>query len=76
MAGVLTGGIGLAAASYPDAWLRLFGNDPAMLATGSQYLRLVGPFYGFFGVGLALYFAAKAPDRLDGPWSPASSEWP
>ena len=67
MAGVLTGGIGLAAASYPDAWLRLFGNDPAMLATGSQYLRLVGPFYGFFGVGLALYFAAQGTGQVGWP---------
>jgi Na+-driven multidrug efflux pump len=35
-----------------------------MLAVGSQYLRIVGPFYGFFGGGLALYFASQGAGRL------------
>jgi putative MATE family efflux protein len=51
--------VGVAAAIWPTAWLGLFGSDPAMLATGSAYLRAVGPFYGFFGLGLALYFASQ-----------------
>ncbi|WP_093568322.1 MATE family efflux transporter [Methylobacterium sp. 174MFSha1.1] len=66
-AGVLTEAIGLAAALYPTGWLALFGGDPAMLATGSSYLRLVGPFYGFFGFGLALYFAAQGAGRVGWP---------
>jgi putative MATE family efflux protein len=61
---VLTETIGLAAALFPNAWLTLFGHDPAMLATGSAYLRAVGPFYGFFGLGLALYFASQGAGRL------------
>ena len=28
------------------------------------YLRLVGPFYGFFGLGLVLYFASQGAGRL------------
>ena len=28
------------------------------------YLRAVGPFYGFFGVGLVLYFASQGAGRL------------
>ena len=28
------------------------------------YLRIVGPFYGFFGLGLALYFASQGAGRL------------
>ena len=51
--------IGVAAALWPRAWLALFGADPAVLETGSAYLRVVGPFYGFFGLGLALYFASQ-----------------
>ena len=35
-----------------------------MMATGSQYLRIVGPTYGFFGLGLALYFASQGAGRL------------
>jgi Na+-driven multidrug efflux pump len=38
-----------------------------MLATGSAYLRAVGPFYGFFGLGLALYFASQGAGRLTWP---------
>ncbi|MFG1188440.1 hypothetical protein [Xanthobacter flavus] len=36
-----------ATAFFPEAWLHLFSAEPAMVATGSAYLR-----------GLALYFAA------------------
>jgi Na+-driven multidrug efflux pump len=56
---VLTETIGLAAAFRPSAWLGLFGHDPRMIETGSAYLRAVGPAYGFFGLGLALYFASQ-----------------
>jgi Na+-driven multidrug efflux pump len=56
---VLAEAVGVAAAIWPEAWLGLFGSDPAMLQIGSAYLRAVGPFYGFFGLGLALYFASQ-----------------
>ncbi|RZL91005.1 MAG: MATE family efflux transporter [Variovorax sp.] len=64
MAFVLTETIGLAAALFPRPWLLLFGNDPAMLEAGTQYLQAAGPFYGFFGVGLVLYFASQGAGRL------------
>lgn len=64
MAFAMTETIGLAAALWPEAWLGLFGADPRMLATGSAYLRSVGPAYGFFGLGLALYFASQGAGRL------------
>ena len=63
----LTEAIGLAAAIWPRAWLGLFGSDPAMLATGMAYLRHVGPTYGFFGLGLSLYFASQGAGRLGWP---------
>jgi putative MATE family efflux protein len=59
-----TESIGLAAAIWPSAWLNLFGDDPTMVATGSDYLRFVGPMYGFFGLGLALYFASQGAGKL------------
>ncbi|HEX3469228.1 MAG TPA: MATE family efflux transporter [Candidatus Elarobacter sp.] len=59
--------IGGAAALWPVAWLGLFGHDPGMLATGSAYLRAVGPFYGFFGLGLAVYFASQGAGKLGWP---------
>jgi putative MATE family efflux protein len=64
---VLTGTIGIAAALFPAAWLTLFDNDPAMIAAGSTYLRIVGPFYGFFGLGMALYFASQGAGALKWP---------
>ena len=64
LAGLVTEAIGLAAAFRPEAWLTLFGDDPAMVATGARYLQLVGPFYGFFGAGLALYFASQGAGRV------------
>jgi putative MATE family efflux protein len=56
--------IGLAAAFAPNAWLSLFDTAPAMIDAGSRYLRIVGPVYGLFGLGMALYFAAQGAGRL------------
>ena len=67
LAFVVTEAIGVTAAIWPTAWLGLFGHDPDMLATGSAYLRTVGPAYGFFGLGLALYFASQGAGRLFWP---------
>jgi putative MATE family efflux protein len=56
--------IGFAAAAAPYAWLSLFGNAPAMIDAGSRYLHTVGPVYGLFGLGMALYFASQGAGRL------------
>jgi MATE family, multidrug efflux pump len=64
LAFALTESIGVVAAVWPQAWLGLFGDDPRVIETGSAYLRLVGPTYGFFGLGLALYFASQGAGRL------------
>jgi len=67
IAGVITEVIGIAAALFPHAWLTLFGADETMLTVGTRYLQIVGPFYGFFGAGLALYFASQGAGRLGWP---------
>jgi putative MATE family efflux protein len=59
--------VGVAAAIWPEAWLGLFGDDPGMLATGVTYLHFAGPAYGFFGLGLSLYFASQGAGRLAWP---------
>ncbi|WP_426303879.1 MATE family efflux transporter [Acidovorax facilis] len=64
MAFVMAEAIGLWAAAFPHAWLSLFNSDPAMLEAGALYLRTVGPVYGFFGLGLVLYFASQGAGRL------------
>ena len=63
----LTETVGVWAALAPLSWLSLFDSDPAMLAAGTHYLRTVAPFYGFFGVGIALYFASQGAGRLGWP---------
>jgi len=67
MEAAVTETIGLAAALFPGAWLGLFSHDPDVLAAGAAYLRIVGPVYGFFGLGLALYFASQGAGRLTWP---------
>jgi putative MATE family efflux protein len=64
MAFALTEAIGLLAAFWPAAWMGLFTRDADVVAVGSAYLRVVGPSYGFFGLGLALYFASQGAGRL------------
>jgi Na+-driven multidrug efflux pump len=64
---VITETIGIAAAIWPHLWLERFSADPRLIETGSAYLRSVGPFYGFFGLGLALYFASQGAGRLFWP---------
>jgi MATE family, multidrug efflux pump len=56
--------IGLCAAAFPRAWLSLFDSDAAMIDAGSRYLHAVGPVYGLFGLGMALYFASQGAGRL------------
>ena len=59
-----TEAIGLWAAFFPHAWLSLFAADPAILEAGTIYLQTVGPTYGFFGLGLILFFASQGAGKL------------
>lgn len=63
----ITETIGLTAAIFPLSWLMLFGNEQAMLNAGTQYLQVVGPLYGFFGLGQVLHFASQGAGRLFWP---------
>jgi Na+-driven multidrug efflux pump len=60
----VTEAIGIVAALWPGVWLSPFSTDAHVIETGSAYLRLVGPTYGFYGLGLALYFASQGAGRL------------
>ena len=59
--------IGLLAALFPHAWLGLFTTDPAVLAAGTRYLRIVAPSYGAVSVGMILYFACQGRARMVWP---------
>jgi Na+-driven multidrug efflux pump len=55
--------IGLVAALDPHLWLDIFSRDAAVFDAGRRYLAVVGPVYGLYGTGLALYFAAQGAGR-------------
>jgi Na+-driven multidrug efflux pump len=57
----------------PAAWTGLFSTDPAVLAAGGAYLRIVGPFYPVLGIGIALYFASLGAGRVMRPVLAASA---
>jgi len=56
--------IGVTVALLPLAWVGLFSADPAVLESGSRYLRTVAPFYPFLAISIALYFASQGAGRV------------
>jgi putative MATE family efflux protein len=64
VAACVTGAVGVLAAVFPLAWVGQFSADPGVQAVGSTYLRIVGPTFALFGLGLALYFAAQGSGHL------------
>jgi putative MATE family efflux protein len=64
MAAAVCLAIGLTVAIVPDTWVRLFSDDPAVRAAGASYLRIAGPCYPLFGIGMALYFASQGAGQV------------
>ena len=65
----VTGLVGLAVALWPALWLAHFTADPQAYAFGVRYLTIVAPFYGFFGGGMALYFASQGTGNMTWPFT-------
>ncbi len=65
--------LGTAVAIFPMLWMQWFSTDPEIIQFGSAYLRIVGPCYGFFGLGLALFFASQGSGKLFWPLIGSSS---
>lgn len=63
----ITGAIGITTAVAPALWMNLFTPDAAVREFGSAYLRIVGAFYGLYGLGLALFFASQGAGRMFWP---------
>ena len=59
--------IGAVVAIAPDLWAGLFTTDESVLEYARQYLRIVGPAFPFFGLGLTLYFASQGSGKVLGP---------
>jgi putative MATE family efflux protein len=63
----VTESIGILAALFPEGWLKLFTRDATAIKVGSDYLRIVGPAFGFFGLGVGMYFALLGANLLFWP---------
>jgi putative MATE family efflux protein len=68
LGGGISGAIGLSGAALGGWWVGLFTSDPEAARAGALYLRIVGPAYAFFGVGLALFFASQGAGRVLWPF--------
>jgi putative MATE family efflux protein len=66
-AGVVVGLIGLIVAINPGLWVSLFTRDPGVTAAAASYFHWAGPAFGFFGVGVCLYFSSQGAARMLGP---------
>lgn len=69
VAGGLCGLIGVAAAAFPEPLARVFAQDPAVREALVILLRWVGPSFGPFGLGMALYFASQGAGRMRWPFA-------
>jgi MATE family, multidrug efflux pump len=53
---LLCGTIGATVAIHPALWINLFSDSAEVARIGALYLRIVGPAYLFFGLGLGLFY--------------------
>src|SRR3954464_12497150 len=63
------GTIGAVVALRPGLWMGLFSDDPEVARLGALYLRIVGPAYVCFGLGLGLFFVSQGFGRGFGAMS-------
>lgn len=66
LAGAVLGILGLVVVAFPQIWVDLFTDVPAVKAAAYSYLRIAGFGYAFFGLGLCLYFASQGAGRVGG----------
>jgi putative MATE family efflux protein len=66
-AGITVGLVGLIVAIDPALWVSLFTRDPGVTAAANSYFAWAGPAFGFFGMGVCLYFASQGAAKVGGP---------
>jgi Na+-driven multidrug efflux pump len=60
---LLCGAIGSIAAIRPELWIGLFSDNGEVARIGALYLRIVGPAYLCFGLGLGLFYVTQGLGR-------------
>jgi putative MATE family efflux protein len=68
---VFCGLVGGIAALFPRLWVGQFSQEPEVIAAGSHYLQIMGPFYWCIGLGLILYYCSQGIGLMR--WSYAGS---
>jgi putative MATE family efflux protein len=66
-AGLTVGLVGLIVAIKPELWVSLFTSDPGVTAAAYSYFAWAGPGFGFFGMGVCLYFSSQGAAKVGGP---------
>jgi len=66
-AGLSVGLVGLIVAVKPALWVSLFTRNPGVIAAANSYFAWPGSAFGFFGMGVCLYFASQGAARVGGP---------
>jgi putative MATE family efflux protein len=66
-AGLSVGLVGLIVALKPSLWVSLFTDDPGVSAAAYSYFAWAGPAFGFFGLGVCLYFCSQGAAKVGGP---------
>ena len=59
--------IGLTVALFPYFFASLFASDAEVAAIAARALGFIGPAFGGFGLGMAMYFAARGAARITYP---------
>src|ERR1700704_4614122 len=59
--------VGLLVALKPSLWVSLFTSESAVSAAAYSYFAWAGPAFGFFGLGICLYFASQGAAKVWGP---------
>ena len=61
--------IGVFLSLTPEYWIPVFADDAAVTQVATRYFSIVGPWFGFYGFGLSLYFAAQGAGKMFWPIS-------
>ena len=69
-AAAIVGTIGMIVTLRPGLWLGIFlgPEETGAWAAGQGYFHTVAPFYAFFAIGLAMYFASQGAGRMMVPF--------
>jgi Na+-driven multidrug efflux pump len=64
---VLAGSCGVAVTLFGESFARAFTADAEVVAIAARALGIIGPAYGAFGAGMAMYFASQGAGRMGWP---------